>query len=112
MKKNNRKEKTTFTAREVAVLIEELRGQFRIFGENLSAVKSKVEAIFEEQGRQKEEIFIIKTDINVIKTEIKEIKARLDRVEEDIRLIKNDISSIKENLKTFDKRISHIEAVK
>ena len=57
--KKETKARTTMTAQEVAVLIEEFRSQFRIFGEDLSAVKNKVDAIFEEQGRQKEEIFII-----------------------------------------------------
>jgi septation ring formation regulator EzrA len=72
-----KKEKTDFTAREVGVLIEDLKSQFRTFGEDLSAVKQKVDAIFEEQGRQKETIFLIKADINAIKTILAEIKNSL-----------------------------------
>ena len=95
MKKDANKDKTTMTAQEVGVLIEDLRSQFRIFGEHLStvkedlsAVKKKVDAIFEEAGRQKEDVFIIKSDI---------------------RIIKNDIAEIKETLKSHDKRIAHLE---
>ena len=39
------KDKTTMTAREVAVLIEDLRGQFRVFGEGLTALREKVDSI-------------------------------------------------------------------
>ena len=102
MKKETNKDKTTMTAREVAVLVEDFRSQFRIFGEDLSTVKQRVETIFEEQGRIKEAIFIIKADINVIKSDIKEIKARLDRIEGDVKVIKED-------LKVSDRRISRLE---
>ena len=102
MKKKNNQDKTTMTAREVAVLIEDLRSLFRIFGEDLSAVKNRVDTIFEEQGKLREEIFIIKVDINVIKGEIKEIKIRLDHLEKDIHLMRDDV-------KIFDRRIAHLE---
>lgn len=41
----NSKDKTTMTAREVAVLIEDLRSQFKVFGEGLAALREKVEGI-------------------------------------------------------------------
>jgi hypothetical protein len=45
MKKENKETKNTMTAREVAVLIEDLRSQFRIFGEGLTALREKVDSI-------------------------------------------------------------------
>lgn len=102
MKNGLKKSKTAFTATEVGVLIEELRSQFRAFGEKLSAVSNKVDMTYEELGRQKEEIFIIKADIRVIKAEIEAIKI-------DLRLVKKDIAEIKEDL---GKRLTHLEAIK
>jgi len=126
MKKESSKDKTTMTAREVAVLVEDLLSQFRVFGEglasireglstlkdkvesvreglstlkdkvesvreNLAALKDKVESIFEEQGRQKEDISIIKADIGVIK---------------------RDVAEIKEILKNHEERLTHLEVAK
>ena len=45
--KKNTKAKTTMTANEVAVLIEDLRSQFKIFGEDLSEVKTKLNTMVE-----------------------------------------------------------------
>ena len=45
MKKESKETKNTMTAREVAVLIEDLRSQFRIFGEGLTALREKVDSI-------------------------------------------------------------------
>ena len=91
MKDKTGKDKTTMTVREVAVLIEDLRSQFRAFGEKLSAVSNKVDMTYEEVGRQKEDISFIKTDIRIIKT---------------------DIAEIKETLKGHEKRIAHLETIK
>ena len=98
MKKETKRNETTMTAREVAVLVEDFRSQFRVFGEDLSAVKRKVDALFEEVSKQKEEIFIIKADINIIKG--------------DIKIMRVDIAEIKETLKDHTNRIAHLEVAK
>ena len=105
MKKENPKDKTTMTTREVAVLIEEFRSQFRTFGENLSVVKDKLDALYEDVSKQKEDIFVIKADVNLLKSDNKSIKA-------DIAVMKRDLAEIKELLKSHDSRVTHLEAVK
>jgi N-glycosylase/DNA lyase len=85
------KTKASDKNREFAVILERVHTDIKIIIEDLSTVKQKVEAIFEEQGRQKEEVFIIKMDIRTIKT---------------------DIGEIKELLKNHEKRLSHLETVK
>lgn len=91
MKKENPNDKTTMTVREVAVLIEDLRSQFRVFGEDLTAIKNKLNAVSEQVGRQEESIFVIRTDINIIK---------------------RDIAEIKETLKGHESRIARLETLK
>ena len=88
----------SFTANEVGVLVENLQSQFRIFGEDLSTIKEKVDIIFEEQGKQKEDIFIIKADVRIIKC--------------DITILKSYVAEIKENLKDDSKRITRLETIK
>lgn len=112
MKKDSKREKTTFTAREVAVLIEELRSQFRVFGEGQSALRDKVDTIMGMVAKNCEDIVMLNMRTDGIKTDINKINGKLVQIEEDIRIIKNDIRSIKEDIKTFDKRISHLETVK
>ena len=60
--------------REFAVVLEKIHSDFKVIAEDLSSVKKKVEAIFEEQGNQKEVASIIKTDLRIIKTDLAEIK--------------------------------------
>ena len=88
MKKKTAKDKTTMTAREVAVLIEDLRSQFKVFGEGLDAVKAKVDSLFDQVGKLTEDVFVIKTDV---------------------RIIKADIAEIKETLKSHEKRLAQLE---
>ena len=63
--------------REFAVVLEKIHSDFKVIAEDLSSVKKKVEAIFEEQGNQKEVASIIKTDLRIIKTDLAEIKIAL-----------------------------------
>lgn len=97
-KNDTSKEKTTFTAREVAVLVEDLKSQFRIFGDELKTINKRLEGIETTQARMWEKLT--------------QIDLRLIKVESDIATIKQDIAYIKEDLKTFDKRISHLETIK
>jgi len=72
----------------VAVLLEEVRSNFMVFGETLGGfgdklelVKQKGDATFEEVGR--------------IKVEMAEMNIRLDRIEREVSLIRSEIERIK-----------------
>ncbi len=94
MKDKGSQDKTTMTTREVAVLIEDLRSQFRIFGEQLKAVEArlegKIEGISANQAKTLEKI----TSLEIT-----------------VRKIQTDIADIKDTFKTHDKRISHLETI-
>lgn len=137
--KNNKPKTTpdTFTASQVGALIERLEGQFKLFGEDLATIKGKVEAIFEEQGRQKEDIFIIKADIRIMKKDIAELKQDVAILKQDVTILKQDVAILKQDvamlkqgsletnsrlskieqttkeiLKTHDERITRLEVLK
>jgi len=78
------------------IVLEDLRSQFKVFGESLDAVKKKGEETFEEVGNIKVEITEIKTEITEIKTEITEIKT--------------EITEIKKRLDSIEKRLSRVES--
>jgi peptidoglycan hydrolase CwlO-like protein len=87
MKKNS-KNKTTMTAGEVAILVEDLKSQFRVFGEELKTLNSKVDGVATNQAETLERVTLL------------EITSR--KIQADIAEIKTD----------FGKRLTHLEAVK
>ena len=48
MAKNHPKKPDTFTANQVGVLIEELRGEFRVFGEGLDNINCRLDRLWKE----------------------------------------------------------------
>ena len=77
MKHNPSKKSDTFTATQVGVLVEELRSEFRVFGESQDLTNSKLDATMAMVARNTEDIFVIKADIRVMKNDITDIKTTL-----------------------------------
>jgi len=76
----------------VAVLLEEIRGQFKAFGEGLTlareqlgakidAVAADVAALKTDVSVLKTDVSVLKTDVSVLKTDMGDVKHRLARVE-------------------------------
>jgi predicted phage tail protein len=80
----------------VAVLLEDIRGQFKAFGEDLQGVRAqlsreitKVSGELEHMGRDlgrriggvAKDVAILKTDVAVLKTDVADVKIRLTGVE-------------------------------
>ena len=101
----------------VAIILEEVRSNFAVFGETLGGfgdklelVRQKGDATFEEVGRIKGEIIVIKEDIVVIKEDIVVIKEDIVVVKKDIVVIKKDIVGIKGEMKGMNNRLDKIES--
>ena len=113
----------------VAVVLEEVRSNFEMFGETmmgfgekLELVKQKGDATFEEVGRIKIEIGGIKEEIGGIKEEIggmkeeiggmkgemAEMNVRLDRIEAEVASLRSEISELK-NILTKKVDIDYIK---
>ena len=107
------------------IVLEDLRSQFKVFGESLDAVKKKGEETFEEVGNIKVEITEIKTEITEIKKRLDSIEKRLSRVESNPAKAEAEIKSLKkegmelkscsddkdvqERLNIFEARVGRIE---
>lgn len=88
----------------VAVLLEDLRSQFKIFGEDLESVRRKGEATFDAVGELQEkvedvvlEMRWVKAELRLIKVEIAELKKLFTR--------KADI----ERLEVLEKEVARLE---
>lgn len=96
-------------AREVAVLIEDLRSQFRIFGEKLEALEDKFNGRLDNVDGKLENL---ETKVDGIATNQARTLERVTSLEITVRNIQTDIAEIKENLKDHSKRLTHMETVK
>ena len=90
------------TTQEVAVLIEDLRSQFRIFGEQLKAVETRLDNKIDKLDGK----------IEGIATNQARTLERVTSLEITARKIQSDISEIKETLKDHSGRLAHLETAK
>lgn len=89
----------------IAILLEDLRSDFKIFGESLTAVREKGDATFEAVGRLQEDMQIVKTDVaelktdvSVLKTDVAELKTDVAELKTDVGVLKTDMQGVKEEL--------------
>jgi len=80
---------STEEARRTNVLLEELKSDFKAFGDGLKAAREKLESTFDQTGRNFEAI---------------------GRVENRLKIIEKDVKDIKTQFQTFDHRLAAVEA--
>lgn len=97
------------TATEVGVLIEDLRSQFRIFGEKLDALESKYDSKFETLESK---VGGLENKIDGIAANQARTLERVTSLEITARKIQSDVTEIKEALKDHAKRLTHPETIK
>ena len=94
--------KDEYTVTEVGTLIDQFRGEFKVFGENLTSVKEDVGTIKEQVAKNSE-------DAALLKTAVRSLSAKIEKLTESIeRLIKTKAD--REELLTLEKRVSGLEA--
>ncbi len=95
----------------VAVVLEDVNHNFKVFGEVLESVREKGEATFEEVGN-------IKGELVIVNHRLDKIEGRLDNIEKEIVLIKSEIKELRlslskkadvEKLNELENRIIKIE---
>ena len=70
---------------QYTVVLEDLRSQFKVFGEGLQAVRKKGDETFEAVGELKEDVAVLKEDMQEVKEELhlirNELKEKVSRDE-------------------------------
>ena len=92
MKKRARKD-DKYTATEVGTLIEQIRSEFKVFGEGLKDLREKVDATHEQVIKNTEQITLLEIAIRETRGEITKINGRLDRIEERLGRIEDSLKS-------------------
>ena len=96
--------------------VDQLKTDFQVFGETLTGVKSKVDVMWNEMGRQKENILVIKTDVAILKTDVAVLKTDVAVLKSDVAILKTDVAELKSDMKevkatlhSHDKRLAKLE---
>jgi len=67
----------TYTGTEIGIILEDIKSDFRVFGEALAGVKEGVAVLKEDVAVLKTDVSILKSDMKEVKTDIKEIRGIL-----------------------------------
>ncbi len=104
-----------FSPTEVGALIEDLRSQFKVFGEGLSDLREKVDTLAGKVdtlagkvdtltgivNHEAKKSDLSRIDIANLKMDVANLKTTVSRIEEDIRIIKDNLVS-KADRKDFE----------
>ncbi len=99
----------------VAVLIEDLRGQFQVFGEALKVTNEKLDVFAKGTNERFDgldhkldlaaaDVAVLKTDVAVLKTDVAVLKTDVAVLKTDVAVLKTDMSDVK----TRVARVEHV----
>jgi chromosome segregation ATPase len=112
------KKKNKIDNHYVAALLEDLRSQFRIFGEGLEFVREKGEATFNAVGELQEQVSDLKLKVNDLSLKTDWLQSGLKSVKIEIANIKLELAEIKklltrkvdiERLESLERRVTELE---
>lgn len=106
MKKQAKKDK--FSTSEVGALIDQLRGEFKVFGESLSDLREKFDALTGMVAEHEEKSTWSRLEIGTIKGDLTKINGKLARIEESTRSIKDNLKSKvdRKDFETLEKKVA------
>jgi archaellum component FlaC len=82
-------------ARAFAVVVEQLRGDFKVFGEALGGLRQQMNDRFE---RVEHELGEVKRDLGGVKHDLGEVKRDLGAVKRDLGEVKRDLGEVQREL--------------
>lgn len=100
--KNFNRNKKAISKDRTAVILEDIKSQFTVFGESLSSISDKIDKLEVGQVVLNEKVDKLETRVNSIDTTLKTIDERLIRVEDNVVEIKHKLSE-KVDLEDFKK---------
>ena len=79
------------TTNEVVVVLEAMRGDFRVFGEALQSVREDVRVLKEDVGVLKQDVRALKEDVGVLKEDVRVLKQDVGVLKHDMILVKDAV---------------------
>ncbi|MDP3794449.1 MAG: hypothetical protein Q8R13_00775 [bacterium] len=99
-----------------AVILENVRDDFKIFGESLDVVKSDVQTLKRDMGTVKGDVQTLKGDMGTVKgdmatvkSELAQVKAKTDATFEAVGKLSIEMAEVKLRLDTIEKELVSIK---
>lgn len=80
-----KKTKKNYTSTEVGTILEEVRSDFKVFGESLGNVERRGNATFEAVGKLQEGVTILKEDVKTLKNDMVFVKGELGIIRNELK---------------------------
>ena len=84
---------------QYTVVLEEIRSDFKVFGENLQMTREVLGGKIEE----------LQSDMSVVKSDVRELKSDVRELKSDMREVKSEIVKINERIAAYDVRLAQLE---
>jgi len=96
------------------IILEEMRSNFKIFGEVLGGFGEKLDVVRKKGDATFEEVGKIRLELNEVNVRLDGIDGRLDNIEIEVKSLRKDFDLIKSSLKEkdikqFEERLIRIE---
>ncbi|PIR40127.1 MAG: hypothetical protein COV33_01375 [Candidatus Zambryskibacteria bacterium CG10_big_fil_rev_8_21_14_0_10_34_34] len=101
-KTNNKPKSQTIKKDQYTVVLEDLRSNFKVFGESLDLVKDKVDSIDKRVDSIDKRVDSIDKRVDSIDKRVDSIDKRLGGVESDLEILKTEVALIRHNQVTRD----------
>jgi len=95
--KDRVKKDDKFSPTEVGALIEDLLGQFKVFGEGLNDLREKVDTLTGIVNHEAKKSDLSRMDIATLKADIATLKADVATLKADVATLKADVRFIRDN---------------
>lgn len=100
---------------QYTVVLEDLRSQFKVFGENLDSVREMVAADSERMIKLEIDLTQVKIELTEVRSELAEVMAELAELKSDSEIVKSELAIIRHNqitrdeFKLLETRVSRLE---
>ncbi|MDZ4846744.1 MAG: hypothetical protein SH857_14480 [Chitinophagales bacterium] len=92
-----------------AALLEDVNSNFRVFADNLTIVRDKVEGLSHEMGIVKEYITGIKISQELLREDVSTLKENVSTLKENVSTLKEDVRTLKVDFKEMNGRQIRME---
>jgi chromosome segregation ATPase len=109
MKKESQKTKENKTRDQYTVVLEDLRSNFKAFGESLDFVRNDVSSLNKKVDRMDMRLERVEGDVVLLGNNVNSLKNNVNSLKNNVNSLKNNGNSLNQKLERIDKRLEKIE---
>ena len=105
----SRKPAKNSEARRTNVLLEEIRTQFKVFGEGLTSVNQRLDRLAKDVDSLSDWAKRFSLELQALRTDVNELKRDVSVLKTDVSVLKTDVSELKKDVKDVKERLATVE---